>query len=269
MRHLAAPASPPYIGSGVLTFSLQSGSNGNSIYVEAGGTRLLFDAGISGLQAETRLAAKGRRIRDCHALFISHDHADHVRCAGIFQRKYGLPVYLTERTHRAARGLIGRASDVRYFSAGQQIDIGSVAVQTIPTPHDGVDPVCFVVAHDGRKLAILTDLGTPFAALFEALEEADAAYLESNYDHEMLVTGSYPEALKQRIMGSGGHLSNDESAELACRCTRGRWKWLALAHLSEENNRPELALAAHRRRLGRFFPLHHASRYEPGELLEV
>lgn len=253
----------------MITFSLQSGSNGNSIYVEAGDVRLLFDAGISGIQAETRLAAKGRAIRDCHALFISHDHADHVRCAGVFQRKYGLPIYLTERTHRAARGLLGLVSDVRHFSAGQRIEIGDVAVQTIPTPHDGVDPVCFVVAHDGRKLAILTDLGHPFPALSQALDEADAAYLESNYDREMLATGSYPELLKQRIMGSGGHLSNDESAELSHRHVRGRWKWLVLAHLSEENNRPELALAAHRRRLGMLFPLHHASRYGPGELLEV
>ena len=90
----------------MITFSLQSGSNGNSIYVEAGDVKLLFDAGISGLQAQTRLAEKGRDIRDCHAVIISHDHADHVRCAGIFQRKFGLPIYLTERTHQAARGMI-------------------------------------------------------------------------------------------------------------------------------------------------------------------
>ena len=251
------------------TFSLQSGSNGNSIYVEAGDVKLLFDAGISGLQAQTRLAEKGRDIRDCHAVIISHDHADHVRCAGIFQRKFGLPIYLTERTYQAARGMIGLVSDVRRFTAGERIEIGDAVVQTIRTPHDGVDPVCFVVAHNGKKLAVLTDLGHPFPALAEALQEVDAAYLESNYDREMLISGSYPEVLKQRIMGAGGHLSNDEAADLARRHLHGRCQWLALAHLSEENNRPEIALATHRRCLGKLLPLHHASRYEPGDVLEV
>jgi phosphoribosyl 1,2-cyclic phosphodiesterase len=253
----------------MITFSLQSGSNGNSIYVEAGNTRLLFDAGISGIRAKTRLEARGRNIRDCNAVIISHNHADHVSCAGVFHRKFGLPLYLTEKTHRASRGLMGVVSNARHFVAGERFVVGDVAVQTIPTPHDGVDPVCFVVMHGGKSLGILTDLGHPFKALDDAMGEVDAAFLESNYDHDMLVQGSYPEPLKQRIMGSAGHLSNDESAALAKRHLNGRLRWLAIAHLSAENNEPEIALATHRARLGRLLPIYHASRHEPSEVLEV
>ena len=266
---LASSDLAPYREYRMITFSLQSGSNGNSIYVEAGDIRLLFDAGISGTQASMRMAKRGREIRDCQAVIISHDHADHVRCAGIFHRKFGLPIYLTDRTYRASRGLLGTVSDVRRFVAGESITFGDVEVQTIPTPHDGVEPVCFVVAHRGRKLGILTDLGHPFRGLDEALGEMHAAYLESNYDREMLINGSYPEELKQRIMGSHGHLSNDESAELAERHVNGRLEWLALAHLSAENNEPALALAAHRSRVGKLLPLYHASRYEVSEVFEL
>lgn len=253
----------------MLTFSLQSGSNGNAIYVEAGEVRLLFDAGISGRQAKTRMQAKGRHPAECNALIISHNHSDHVGCAGIYQRMFELPIYMTEKTYRASRSQLGTVNDVRRFTAGDLLEFGDVKVWTIRTPHDGVDGVCFVVEHEHRRLGIFTDLGHPFPALAQALQEVDAAYLESNYDRDMLVHGPYPEMLKQRIMGKGGHLSNDESADLAARSLNGRIKWLALAHLSKDNNEPSLALAAHHRRIGQTMPLYHASRYDAGETLHV
>ncbi len=253
----------------MLTFSLQSGSNGNSIYVEAGNVRLLFDAGISGRQAEMRLASKGRDIRDCDAVIISHDHSDHTRCAGIFQRKFGLPIYITREAYRRIRHYMGTVSDVRTFEGGDELRFGDVTVQTIPTPHDGMDPVCFVVAHGNKKLGIFTDLGHPFAGLKAALADVDAAYLESNYDPHMLRTGSYPEVLKRRIAGSTGHLSNDEAAELTSSCANGRLKWVAAAHLSQENNQPDIALEAHRRHIGNAFPVHITSRYEVSDVFEV
>ncbi len=144
----------------MITFSLQSGSNGNSIYVEAGDARLLFDAGISGRQAEMRLASKGRNIRDCDAVIISHDHSDHTRCAGIYHRKFGLPIYITRGAHRRIRRYMGTVSDIRSFAGGDRLRFGDVTVQTIPTPHDGMDPVCFVVARGDKKLGIFTDVGT-------------------------------------------------------------------------------------------------------------
>jgi len=251
------------------TLSLQSGSNGNCIYVEAGDVRLLFDAGISGLQAERRLADRGRDIRGCHALIISHNHSDHCRSAGVFHRKFGLPVYMTGPAYRSVRKYLGAVREVRQYAAGESLRFGGVTVHTLRTPHDGLETACFIIEHEGRRLGVLTDLGYPFPALADALSQLDAAFLESNYDRAMLWDGPYPEHLKHRIAGAGGHLSNEEAATLVRNHANGRLKWLAIAHLSEENNRPELALAAHRARVGRLLPLHHASRYEAGEWLEV
>lgn len=251
------------------TFSLQSGSNGNCIYVEADGARLLFDAGISGAQAETRMKTRNRNIRDVQALIISHDHWDHTRGAGIFQRKFGIPVYMTERVYRSVRPKVGMLKDVRRFVPGECLTFGDVKVQTIPTPHDGIDTVCFMIEHDGRKLGILTDLGSPFLGLAEALEQADAAYLESNYDTNMLMNGWYPEQLKRRISGDRGHLSNDEAATLAAGCIGRKMQWVAVAHLSEQNNRPQLALDTTQKKVGKMLSVHVASRYEAGPMLEV
>lgn len=253
----------------MLTVALQSGSNGNCIYVEAGGAKLLFDAGISGRQAATRLASQGREIDECDALILSHEHSDHVCGAGIFQRKFGLPVYATRATYAETKKRYGSIEGVRFFAAGDTLEFGPVRVHTISTPHDGVDTVCFVVEHECRRLGIFTDLGHPFTALREALSAVDAAYLESNYDPDMLWNGSYTPWAKARIAGEGGHLSNEDAADLAKAVISPRLKWLSVAHLSHENNRPELALEAQRSRVGTMLTVHHASRYGVSELLEV
>ncbi len=254
----------------MICFSLNSGSNGNCIYVESDGVRLLFDAGVSGRRTAERLAAHGRDVREVDAVVISHDHADHIRCAGILARKFRLPVYMTPRTHRSAREWLplGTIPDLRLFRAGDALRFGSTTVHTVATPHDAVDPVVFVVAAAGRRLGILTDLGCVFQGLGELLGTLDAAFLESNYDPRMLAAGPYPPALRRRIAGDGGHLSNAESAELAASAGR-RLQWVALSHLSEVNNAPELAVATHRSIAGRRRPIHVAGRYGPSDRLEV
>ena len=231
--------------------------------------RLLFDAGISGKQAEMRLAERGRDIRNVDAALISHDHADHVRCMGIYQRKFGIPLHVTEATYAAATGKygLGRIDDVRLFRAGQTLRFGPVSVETIPTPHDGVDGVAFVVDDGRHRLGVLTDLGHVFGGLPELIGSLDAVMLESNYDRQMLATGPYPEFLKARIAGPGGHISNVEAAQLLRQAANGRMKWAALAHLSEQNNDPVLAVETHRRILGDEFNLYVAGRYAAtGEL---
>lgn len=253
----------------VLTFSLQSGSNGNAIYVEADGVKLLFDAGISGLQAKTRMASHGRDIRAVDAVILSHRHSDHTRCAGVYQRLFKFPIYATPATRHAIAPFVGKLYDVRSFQPGDALDFGRVTVYTLSTPHDAAESVAFIVACEGKRLGILTDLGHPFAALGSALAELDAVYLESNYDPVMLAEGSYPPELQARIRGDGGHLSNDEAAALLKRCRRHRPQWVALAHLSEENNHPELALQTHRVALGADYPLLVASRYHVSAALAV
>ena len=227
----------------MIVIALQSGSNGNCIYVEAGGTRLLFDAGISGVQAERRLAATGRDIRNTDALIISHDHADHVRCAGVYQRKFGVPLHITSQTLAAAgRYRLGELTDVHHFAPGDMLRFGEVSVETIPTPHDGIDGSAFIVEAGGRRLGILTDLGHVFEDLPEIKAALDGVLIESNYDPAMLKKGSYPAFLKERIRGIGGHLSNDEAAALLRDCSPGRLQWACLSHLSGENNSPTVAM---------------------------
>jgi phosphoribosyl 1,2-cyclic phosphodiesterase len=255
----------------MITFSLQSGSNGNCIFVEAGDARLLFDAGISGIQAQRRMAAHGRDIGDVTAVIVSHEHSDHTRSLGIFQRKFGLPLYVTRRTWRVLTrwDSIGPVRDIRHFDSGGVLRFGDVVVHAVSTPHDAVDGHAFIVEHEGRRLGVLTDLGHPFRALASLFGELDAAYLESNYDPKMLREGPYPAQLKARIRGERGHLSNDEAGQLIRSCRSSRLRWVALSHLSETNNEPEIALRTTRSYVGRAFPLHLAGRYDVSDVFEV
>jgi phosphoribosyl 1,2-cyclic phosphodiesterase len=245
--------------------ALQSGSNGNCVYVEANSVRLLVDAGISGIQAQRRLSQFGRDIHDVDGLLLSHDHADHTRCAGIYQRKFGMPIHVTERTLSAGRRYRdwGSLSDVRHFTSGEVIDFGGVVVETIRTPHDGADGVAFVIDDGETRIGVLTDLGHVFDELGDVIASLDGVLLESNYDPHLLAHGPYPSYLKRRIRGSGGHLSNQEAAALLDECAGPRLQWVCLGHLSGENNEPDLALAAAREILGDRFELHVASRQGP------
>jgi phosphoribosyl 1,2-cyclic phosphodiesterase len=250
--------------------SLQSGSNGNCIYVEAGGAKLLFDAGISGTRVRERLDLYGLDVADVDAVLISHDHVDHCRNMGVLHRKFGLPIYVTAKTYQAAaQYALGEITDLRHFSSGEMLRFGNVKVETIPTPHDSADGVAFVVDDGRRRFGILTDLGHVFDSLRCVVESLDAVLLESNYDPEMLSGGQYPEWLKRRIKGPGGHISNIEAAETLSSFSSKRMKWACLAHLSADNNTPALALATHRRILNDRLPVFVATRYEPSEMMEI
>jgi phosphoribosyl 1,2-cyclic phosphodiesterase len=251
--------------------SLQSGSNGNCFYIEADGVRLLIDAGISGRQAQTRLAAHGRDIGQVDALLISHDHRDHCSGMGIYHRKFALPLYVSPRTLAAAERRMnpGNLRELHELVPGSPLRFGHVVVQTVRTPHDGVDGVGFVVDDGRHRLGVLTDLGHVFAGLQEVVASLDAVVLESNFDPGMLAAGRYPEFLQQRIRGPHGHLSNLDSTALLNGAMGGRLKWACLAHLSEENNSPEVALATHREVLGDRIELFVASRYRATDVLEL
>jgi phosphoribosyl 1,2-cyclic phosphodiesterase len=251
------------------TISLQSGSSGNCIYVETEGVRLLFDAGICGREAARRLAAHGRDIRAVDALIISHDHGDHVRHAGVYQRKFGLPVYITHKTLSAAQEKmpLGPMNDVRHFTSGGTMRFGDVTVETIPTPHDGADGSVFVVSSETKRLGIFTDLGHVFEELVSVIASLDAVFLESNYDPLMLAKGSYPPFLKKRIEGPEGHISNKEAAQLLL--AGKRLKWACLAHLSKNNNHPTVALETHRKIVPGDLTLYAASRHSCSDILAV
>ncbi|HEB32662.1 MAG TPA: MBL fold metallo-hydrolase [Spirochaetes bacterium] len=247
----------------MIVIALQSGSNGNCIYVETGRTKLLFDAGISGHQAEKRLASFGRDIRRVNAVIISHDHADHISSAGVYQRKFALPLYMTEPTLSRAmlRTRVGRLNDIRHFKAGETLLFEDMYVETVPTPHDCADGCAFVLEDSRSRCGILTDLGNVFEELVRIVSTLDAVLIESNYDEGLLESGPYPPFLKQRIHGDKGHISNVESAELLSRSASPQLVWACLSHLSELNNTPALAIEAHRGRLPERIKLITASRY--------
>ncbi len=211
--------------------TLQSGSAGNCVFVRSGETRILFDAGISGSKAESRLAEYGYDIRDCNALVLSHEHCDHISSVGVFHRKFGLPVYANLRTWNATRA----------------------------KPSTGV---CFVVedVESGQRFGLLTDLGHVFSGLQKIIGSLDAVLIESNYDDAMLRHGPYPQRLKDRISGKGGHISNEDAAELLDACDASQLQWACLGHLSAENNSPDVALATHRERHRDRFPIFCADR---------
>lgn len=254
----------------MIILPLQSGSNGNCIYVESAGTRLLVDAGISGRQAELRLAEHGRDIRDVDALLISHDHRDHTMCMGVYQRKYGLPVHITRSTFLATRAKtqLGRVDRLEFYDQGNSFQVGAVTVETVPTPHDAVEGVAFIIDDGHRRVGILTDLGHVFEGLYGVIESLDAVLIESNYDPYLLASGQYPEPLKRRIRGPGGHISNREAADLL-KASGRHLQWACLGHLSEHNNTPEVAERTHREVLSDRFPIYVASRYTVSEPMEV
>ena len=244
--------------------TLQSGSSGNCIFVRSGETRLLFDAGISGSKAQSRLAEFGYDIRDCQGVILSHEHCDHICGIGAFHRKFGLPVYANLRTWNATRskpstGCIGTP---HYFVSGQPFQIGSLRIESWRTPHDAVEGVCFVIedVESGQRFGLLTDLGHVFRALHDIVGTLDALLIESNYDEQMLHSGPYPQQLKNRIAGKRGHISNDDAAGLLERCDISCLQWVCLGHLSAHNNSPDVALATHRARHGDRFTLYCADR---------
>lgn len=250
--------------------ALQSGSNGNCFYIEAGKLKFLVDAGISGRQAELRLQNLGIDIREVDFLLISHDHIDHVRSAGIYQRKFGIPILATEPTMdlSLAKFNLGQIDDLDYFRSGEALCLGDVEIETIPTTHDSIDGCAFVFEHDSSRVGVLTDLGCCFEGLAETVASLDAVFIESNYDPEMLAQGPYPQNLKNRISGTGGHISNYESAELIT-YNGPRLQWACLSHLSEENNTPAHALKIHRNYIGDDFPLYISTRYEATPILSI
>ena len=259
-----------YIVNTKLRFaSLQSGSNGNCLFVESGDVRLLFDAGLTGTQTKQRLASFGVDIETIHAVIISHVHNDHIRYAGVLQRQYGLPIWMTSGTFQEVLAMRrpGRVNEPHIFRSGDTLQFGAVKVETFPTTHDAPEGVCFVVDNGTVRLGIMTDLGSRFFGLKETIATLDGVYLESNYDSEMLANGFYPEELKQRIRGDHGHLSNTDAAELLLPSKRLRWA--CLGHLSAQNNSPEAALETHRKILGETLPLYIATRYDVSEVLEL
>lgn len=222
---------------------LGSGSTGNATLVAADGVRVLVDAGFSGRSLEHRMRSAGVDPRELDAIFITHDHGDHTRGMGVLARRFGVPLYLTDRTRHACAALLDGSEEIRGYDSTAPVRIGVLEVIPFLTVHDAVDPVAVAVRDTATdtKLGIATDLGRPTASVRSALRACHMLVLEANHDDIMLREGPYPWSVKQRIGSSHGHLSNRAAGELACELQHAGLATIVLAHLSEHCNDGGLA----------------------------
>lgn len=221
--------------------ALNSGSNGNCYYAGNNTEAVLIDAGISRKETEKRMLRLGLSIKNVKAIFISHEHTDHISGLESLSNKYNIPVYITEATAHNC-GFIIRKDLVHYFSSHERIKIGSLTIKAFPKLHDACDPHSFIVQNDdGVCVGIFTDIGKACEEVIYHFKQCTAVFLEANYDEEMLASGNYPDFLKRRIRSDNGHLSNNAALELFCRHKSDKLTHLILSHLSKNNNSPQLA----------------------------
>lgn len=220
---------------------LASGSKGNSVFVESGTTKLLIDAGLSARELLHRLAAIGTEGRELDAILISHEHSDHIRGAGALARKLKIPLLVSHQTFQAGSASIGK-TEIIEFESGCPFTFNDIRVDPFSITHDACDPVGFMIECEEGKIGIATDLGIATGLVKQKLKGCRALVVESNHDEEMLVNGPYPWHLKQRIRSRHGHLSNSESASLLDEIIHTGLEAVFLAHLSEVNNDPGIAL---------------------------
>ena len=232
--------------------SLGSGSKGNCLVAEAGGSRVLLDCGLSPRETERRLARLGLAPGEIGAILVTHEHDDHAGQAYAFAARHGLPVHLTHGTRRALEAA-GKSADgvkLRMIEDREPFAVGALRVEPYTVPHDAREPVQFVLGDGARRLAVLTDLGAPTAHVEEKLSGCDALVLETNHDLDLLWKGGYPKWLKERIAGPFGHLDNAAAGRLLEALDRSNLKHVIAAHLSAQNNTVELARGALARALG-------------------
>lgn len=223
---------------------LGSGSKGNAWLVEAGDTRIMVDCGFGIRETTRRLARLGVALDSLSAIVITHEHGDHCRGAARVASRAGCPVWMSHGSH-AMLDAIGEApGSARILDAHLPVAIGDVEVTPYTVPHDAREPLQFVFSDGARRFGLLTDAGHVTPHMEHMLEGCDALVLECNHDVARLEAGSYPAGLKRRILGRYGHLDNAAAAQLLGRIAGGRLRHVVAAHLSEENNAPELAREA-------------------------
>jgi len=220
--------------------SLNSGSNGNCYYVGNDTEAVLIDAGISCKETEIRMQRLGLSMMKVKALFISHEHSDHIRGVCVMAKKYNIPVYITPGTLLNCKFSKLKPQLIRTLQSFETYTVGNLNIIAFPKVHDAAEPHSFIVSCGTTKVGVFTDLGVVCDQLIHHFKQCDAAFLEANYDEDMLQQGSYPYYLKRRISGGQGHLSNKQALALFLEHKPKNLSHLVLTHLSKDNNSPEL-----------------------------
>lgn len=224
--------------------SLGSGSQGNALVVESGTTRVLLDCGFGLAETSNRLGRLGLLPENLTAIVVTHEHEDHIGGVARFAKRHRLPVWLTAGTLAGFETLFADVETVQIIGQYDVFAIGDIEVHPFPVPHDAREPAQYVFSDGLHRFGVLTDTGSSTPHIESMLSGCDALMLECNHDSALLQTSSYPARLRERIGGRFGHLDNDTAAALLGRLDNSRLKHLVAAHLSQENNRPELARAA-------------------------
>ncbi len=220
--------------------TLFSNSKGNAIFIASENTKILIDAGVSACRLEGALREMGESMAEIAAILITHEHIDHVRSAGSLSRRYDIPIYAAPKVWQEYNGF-GNIKSKNQVQYDYGMTIGDLDFDFFKTYHDAIQPLGIVVRQGDRKIGICTDTGIFTAAMEEKLRGADALIFEANHDEDMLWRGSYPYSTKKRILGDHGHLSNRDAGMALTKIVTDRTRHIILAHLSEENNMPELA----------------------------
>ncbi len=219
--------------------SLNSGSNGNCYYIGNENDAILVDVGISCREVEKRLKRLGLKIENVRAIFISHEHSDHIRGVRVLSKKHNLPVYITYNTLKNS-GLYQENPLFVPLLSNVVVDVGEFKIKAFPKSHDAADPHSFVIYYHQAIIGVLTDIGEVDEVVIEHFKQCHAVFLESNYDDEMLENGRYPYHLKNRIRGKLGHLSNQQAFELFDLYRSPKLTHLFLSHISKDNNDPDI-----------------------------
>ncbi len=219
--------------------SLNSGSNGNCYYVGNRQEAVLVDAGISCLETEKRMKKLGLSLTKVKAIFISHEHADHIRGVEVLSRKHQLPVYISPKTHLYSR-LQLETHLQKSFQTEETVQIGDLQIKAFSKLHDAADPHSFVIACNNINVGVFTDIGLACKNVVRYFKQCHAVFMEANYDDEMLMKGRYPYHLKNRIRGGKGHLSNAQALQVFAGHRASFMSHLLLSHLSKDNNCPDL-----------------------------
>jgi phosphoribosyl 1,2-cyclic phosphodiesterase len=219
--------------------SLNSGSNGNCYYIGNSNEAVLVDAGLSCREIENRMKSLDLDLQKIKAVFVSHEHNDHIKGIQVLSKKHKLPVYITDATRK--HGHVKLEKHLSFsFNTNDPVQIGGISITAFTKFHDAVDPYSFLISCNGVNVGVFTDIGTPCSNLIHHFKQCHAAFLESNYDEDMLAHGNYPYVLKKRITGGEGHLSNKQALEVFKRHRPSFMTHLLLSHLSHNNNCPKL-----------------------------
>lgn len=224
--------------------SLASGSSGNCQWIATDKTAVMLDCGLSGKYVEAAMNSLSEDISQVKGILLTHEHVDHMKGIGVLLRRYGMNLYTNEATFDAIESKIGKyqAHQIHLFKNDEAFEIDDLVVKPFSISHDAIDPVAYTFSQGSRKIGIATDLGTVTDAILTELMDAEVLMIEANHDVEMLKVGPYPYYLKRRILSEIGHLSNDHAGETALEVlSGGRLRSILLAHISKENNHPDLA----------------------------